>query len=440
VGSSVVSIKTSVKANVQRDLGQEEEIQELFRKFFGIPIPKNTPNKPNKPEKPSEESETLPKGVGSGMILSGDGYILTNAHVVFGAEQILVSLTDKREFKAKIIGLDKRTDVALIKISANNLPTVKIGDVNRLKVGEWVLAIGTPFGLENTVTAGIVSAKQRDTGDYLPLIQTDVAINPGNSGGPLINMRGEVVGINSQIFSRSGGYMGISFSIPIDEAIKISDQLRATGRVSRGKLGVQIEEVTKEIADNVGLKKAQGAFVRGVESGSPAEKANIGVGDVILRVNGKAIERSSELPRLVGKLKPGTKVSVTIWSNNSELEREVTIAEFEPEDDKSSGKPADGDDKSGNAIGIKVAELTSAQKNEAKVKYGVRVTSIQANVSSVSGLQEGDIITAINANPVTSVEIFHTLLKNADKSKSIKITFRRDGWTTLTQIPPTKKE
>ena len=250
VGPSVVNIRTleKAKANAQ-GAGSDEEMQELFRKFFGVPMP-NAPRQNPRPNKsqPSEEP-SQPRGVGSGFVLSSDGYIMTNAHVVEGADEVLVTLTDKREFKARIVGADKRTDVAVVKIQATGLPAIKVGDVSRLKVGEWVMAIGSPFGLENSVTAGIVSAKQRDTGDYLPFIQTDVAINPGNSGGPLINMRGEVVGINSQIYSRSGGFMGISFAIPMDEAIRVSDQLRQNGHVTRGRIGVQIGDVTKEVAE-----------------------------------------------------------------------------------------------------------------------------------------------------------------------------------------------
>jgi serine protease Do len=273
VGPSVVNIRTLEKTS-PRDAQSSEpdaEMQEFFRRFFGVPMP--SPNAPRQQRRGQPEEQ--PRGVGSGFILSADGFVMTNAHVVDGADQVLVTLPDKREFKARLVGLDKRTDVAVVKIEATGLPAVKIGEVNRLKVGEWVMAIGSPFGLDNTVTAGIVSAKQRDTGDYLPFIQTDVAINPGNSGGPLINMRGEVVGINSQIYSRSGGFMGISFAIPIDEAVRVSEQLRATGKVQRGRLGVQIDQVSKEVAESLGLSKAQGALVRGVEPGSPAEKAGL---------------------------------------------------------------------------------------------------------------------------------------------------------------------
>ena len=250
---------------------------------------------------------------------------MTNAHVVEGADEVIVTLTDNREYKAKIIGADKRTDVAVVKIEATGLQAVKIGDSNRLRVGEWVMAIGSPFGLENTVTAGIVSAKQRDTGDYLPFIQTDVAINPGNSGGPLINMRGEVIGINSQIYSRSGGFQGISFAIPMDEASRVSDQLRASGKVTRGRIGVQIDQVSKDVAESIGLGRAQGALVRGVEAGAPADKAGIEAGDIITKFDGKAIEKSTDLPRLVGNVKPGTKSVVTVFRRGTSKDLSVVV-------------------------------------------------------------------------------------------------------------------
>ena len=248
VGPSVVNIRTLEKVSA-RDAqagSPDEEMQELFRRFFGVPMPAPNGPRQQRPNRPQPEQEQ-PRGVGSGFILSADGFVMTNAHVVEDADQVLVTLPDKREFKARIVGTDKRSDVAVLKIETTGLPAVRIGDVSRLKVGEWVMAIGSPFGLDNSVTAGIVSAKQRDTGDYLPFIQTDVAINPGNSGGPLINMRGEVIGINSQIYSRSGGFMGISFAIPIDEAIRVSEQLRTTGRVQRGRLGVQIDKSAKKL-------------------------------------------------------------------------------------------------------------------------------------------------------------------------------------------------
>ncbi len=319
VGPAVVNIRTTERMRAPRAGGGgggpelDEDMLEFFRRF-GIPIPgqPNTPG-PRRGQPQPDSAEPQQRGVGSGFILSADGFVLTNAHVVEGAEDVTVTLTDKREFKARVIGSDKRTDVALVKIEAASLPFVRIGDVSRLKVGEWVMAIGSPFGLDNTVTAGIVSAKARDTGEFLPFIQTDVAINPGNSGGPLINMRGEVVGINSQIYSRSGGFMGISFAIPIDEAVRVSDQLRTSGRVVRGRIGVQISPVTKDVAESIGLGKAGGALVQAVEAGGPADKGGVEAGDIITKVDGKVVDKSGDLPRVIGNTKPGQKVTLQVF-------------------------------------------------------------------------------------------------------------------------------
>ena len=309
-GPAVVNIRTTERSRSDRagaqpslpeGMDENDPFFEFFRRFMpprNQPGPGATPGTPNAPNTPNNPrgrgGEESPRGVGSGFIISADGYAMTNHHVVDGADEIYVTLTDKREFKAKLIGSDRRTDVALVKIDATNLPKLTLGDPARVRVGEWVLAIGSPFGLENTVTAGIVSAKGRDTGDFLPFIQTDVAVNPGNSGGPLLNMRGEVIGINSQIYSRTGGFMGISFAIPIDEANRVVEQLKANGRVVRGRIGVGIAEVTKDVAEPLGLAKATGALVRSVEANGPAEKAGIEVGDIITRFDGKAIEKSSD--------------------------------------------------------------------------------------------------------------------------------------------------
>nr|WP_315238370.1 DegQ family serine endoprotease [uncultured Albidiferax sp.] len=440
VGPSVVNIRTLEKASAHaaQGSGMDEDMLEFFKRF-GVPIP-NAPRQAPRQQKPQQQEEEVPRGVGSGFILSTDGFIMTNAHVVEGADEVLVTLTDKREFKAKIIGYDKRSDVALVKIDATGLPAVKLGDVGRLKVGEWVMAIGSPFGLENTVTAGIVSAKQRDTGDYLSFIQTDVAINPGNSGGPLINMRGEVVGINSQIYSRSGGFMGISFAIPIDEASRVSDQLRASGRVSRGRIGVQIETVSKEVADSVGLGKAQGAFVRGVETGSPAEKAGVEAGDIITKFDGKAIEKSSDLPRLVGNTKPGSKSSLTVFRRGASKELTVSIVEIE--DDKPVKKASGKEEKpkassSGQQLGLVVSELTDAQKKELKLKGGVKVDSATEGAAR-AGVKEGDVIVAIANAEVNSVKEFDAAVAKMDKSKPINLLLRRGEWAQYALIRPVK--
>ena len=446
VGPAVVNIRTLERARpTAGGSGQmDEDMQEFFRRFFGQPAP-GTPRpqvpRPNRPQPQDEEAQ--PRGIGSGFILTADGYVMTNAHVVEGAEEVLVTLPDKREFKAKVVGTpDKRTDVAVIKIEATGLPAVKIGDVNRLKVGEWVMAIGSPFGLENSVTAGIVSAKQRDTGDYLPFIQTDVAINPGNSGGPLINMRGEVVGINSQIYSRSGGFMGISFAIPIDEAIRVSEQLRSpTGRVSRGRIGVQIDQVTKDVAESIGLGKAQGALVRSVESGSPADKAGVEAGDIITRFDGKVIERASDLPRMVGNTKPGSKASMSVFRRGGSKELGVTIAEFEVEkpvkrvSEKEAEKPKGS--AAAQSVGLVVSDLTDAQKKELKIKGGVKVETV-AEAAARAGIREGDIIVAIGNTEVHSVREFDAVIAKVDKSKAVPVLLRRGDLASYLLIRPAR--
>jgi serine protease Do len=435
VGPSVVNIRTVEKVKAGAAGSADEQMLEFFRRF-GIPVPPNMPRTP-RPDR-GQPDEEQPRGVGSGFILSTDGLVMTNAHVVEGADEVLVTLTDKREFKAKIIGTDKRTDVALVKIEAAGLPAVKIGDISRLKVGEWVMAIGSPFGLENTVTAGIVSAKQRDTGDYLPFIQTDVAINPGNSGGPLINMRGEVVGINSQIYSRSGGFQGISFAIPIDEATRVAEQLRATGRVTRGRIGVQIDQVSKEVAESIGLGKPQGALVRGVEAASPAEKAGIEAGDIITRFEGKVIDRATDLPRLVGNVKPGTKTTITVFRRGSTRDLNVTIAEVEAEKPvRKAQAPESKPPVAGPAqvIGLVVSDLPEALKKELKLKGGVRVDVSEA-AAARAGLREGDVILAIANTEVASVKDFEAVLARTDKSKVINVLFRRGDVAQFALIRP----
>ncbi|OAK57656.1 serine peptidase [Variovorax paradoxus] len=444
VGPSVVNIRTIEKVTPRAGNGEmDEEMQEFFRRFFGQPLPGAPRSGPrqNRPQQPQEEER--PRGVGSGFILTADGYVMTNAHVVEDASEVLVTLPDKREFKAKIVGADKRTDVAVVKIEATGLPAVKVGDISRLRVGEWVMAIGSPFGLENTVTAGIVSAKQRDTGEYLPFIQTDVAINPGNSGGPLINMRGEVVGINSQIYSRSGGFMGISFSIPIDEAIRVSDQLRTSGRVSRGRIGVQIDQVTKDVAEAIGLGKAQGALVRGVEAGSPGEKAGVEPGDVITKFDGKAIEKPSDLPRLVGNTKPGTKSTLTVFRRGASRDLSVTIAEIEP--DKPSKRATDRDETpakppisaAAKSLGLAVSDLTDAQKKELKLKGGVKVDAA-SDAAARAGLREGDIILAVGNSDIANAREFESAIGKADKSKALSVLFRRGDWAQYALIRPAR--
>jgi len=444
VGPSVVNIRTleKVSARDPQSGAPDEEMQELFRRFFGVPMPAPNGPRQQRPNRTQPEQEQ-PRGVGSGFILSADGFVMTNAHVVEGADQVLVTLPDKREYKARIVGADKRSDVAVVKIEATGLPAVRIGDVSRLKVGEWVMAIGSPFGLDNSVTAGIVSAKQRDTGDYLPFIQTDVAINPGNSGGPLINMRGEVIGINSQIYSRSGGFMGISFAIPIDEAIRVSEQLRATGRVQRGRLGVQIDQVSKEVAESLGLTKTQGALVRGVEQGSPAEKAGLEPGDIILKFDGKPIEKSSDLPRMVGNTKPGTKSAIQVWRRGSLIDKQITVGEFEPEAPtaKKAAAPAEKPVTSSAAkfLGLTISDLTDAQKKELKVRGGVRVDAA-AEAAARAGIQEGDVILALANTETPSVQVLEALVAKVDRAKPVSLLIRRGEWAQYIVIRPSSQK
>ena len=445
VGPAVVNIRTTERKSAARsgsggDL--DEEMLEFFRRF-GIPIP-NRPNPGPNPRTPRPtppgEGDSQPRGVGSGFILNADGYVMTNAHVVDGADEVIVTLDDKREFKAKIIGADKRSDVALVKIEASGLPTVRIGDLSKLKVGEWVIAIGSPFGLESTVTAGIVSAKSRDTGDLLPLIQTDVAINPGNSGGPLINMRGEVVGINSQIYSRSGGYQGISFAIPIDEATRVSEQLRVGGRVIRGRIGVVIDRVSREVAEGVGLGKPIGALVRSVEAGGPADKGGIEAGDIITKVDSRTVDSSVELPRIIGSIKPGSKASLQVFRRGGYRDLPVVVAEFEPERVAARGTPEKENAKPApvvGTLGLAVTDLTDAQKRELKVKNGVKVETAEG-AAARAGVREGDVIVAADNVEVTGAKQFEATVAKLDKTKALTLLVRRGDAANYLIVKPSR--
>jgi len=382
-----------------------------------------------------------PTGEGSGFIISADGYVMTNAHVVSGSTEVLVSLPDKREFKAKIVGADERTDVALVKVEGTGLPTVKTGDVSKLKVGEWVLAIGSPFGLENTVTAGIVSAKQRETGQDVSFIQTDVAVNPGNSGGPLISLRGEVVGINSQSLSRVG-YGGISFAIPIDEAIRVADQLRASGHVVRGYLGILPVDVPRELADEykLGKDKAKGAFVRQVVQGTPADKAGVQPGDVVLTINGRAVDGAVDLRRTLGALKPGTSITLqlnrqgkplTVTANLSELTDSTAAAD-------DTDKPRSGGSRASSAAknwGLEVTDLTAADKQSSRRSTGVKVTKVGGGAESV-GMREGDVIIGLGAFDVSDVKQFDALVSKADKKKPLPLQVLRGNFAVFLPVPP----
>ncbi len=436
VGPSVVNIRTTERAGRAGPGGAEVDpnIEEFFRRF-GIPMP----GRPDPRRGPREDEEPQQRGVGSGFILSSDGFIMTNAHVVDGADEVIVTLTDKRELKARIIGTDKRTDVAVVKIDATGLPAVKIGDVGRLRVGEWVMAIGSPFGLDNTVTAGIVSAKQRDTGDYLNFIQTDVAINPGNSGGPLLNLRGEVVGINSQIYSRSGGYQGISFAIPIDDAMRVADQLRTTGRVVRGRIGVQISQVTKEVAESIGLGKPTGALVQSVEKDGPADKAGVEAGDIITKVDGKTVEKSGDLPRIIGNTKPGTKATLQVFRRGATKELTVAIAEFEAErapTRRASAEPSQPPAPP-NALGLVVSDISEETKKELRVRGGVRVDAVEG-AAARAGLREGDVILSVDNAEVTDAKQFAATAAKVAKARAVSVLVRRGEWVNYFVIRPTR--
>jgi serine protease Do len=422
-GAAVVNISTT---QVQKGrpgfqlppgIDEDDPMFEFFKRFIPRQPPGGTPH--------DFESKSL----GSGFVISADGFILTNAHVVDAADEILVRLTDKREYKAKVIGADKRTDIALIKIDASNLPRVTLGDPAKLRVGEWVIAIGSPFGFDNTVTAGIVSAKGRSLPqeNFVPFIQTDVAVNPGNSGGPLFNMKGEVVGINSQIYSRTGGFMGLSFAIPIDIAMEIQNQLRISGKVSRGRIGVVIQEVTKELSDSFGLAKPQGALVSSVEKAGPAEKAGVEAGDIILKFDGKPVAQSSDLPRMVGGTKPGTKSTVQVFRKGQTRELTVAVAEI-PEEKAAQrkSKPAKGEP-AANQLGLVLSELTAEQKRDLKVQSGVLVEDVRNGMRI--DLRAGDVIlSAIHKGATTeikSADQFNKLVANVEKGQNLTLLVRR---------------
>lgn len=432
--SAVINIRTTQKV-VQNNsqFSDDDQAQEFFRRFFGMPIPQQQ-NPRNRRQAPQQEQE-VPRGVGSGFIISQDGYILTNKHVVEGASEVYVKLTDKREFKAKVIGSDQRTDIALIKIEGSNLPKLSIGDSDKIKAGEWVIAIGSPFDLDNTVTSGIISSKARDTGDFLPLIQSDVAVNPGNSGGPLINMRGEVIGINSQIYSRSGGYMGISFAIPIDEAMRVVEQLKTTGTVSRGRLGVQIGDLSKDVAESLGLAEQKGVLIASVEDNSPASKAGLQEGDVILNFNGKTIEKSSDLPRLVGATKPGSKVNVQLWRKGAAKNIQVLVGATEPDkvDKKSEDKPKKEAVK--NPLGIFVTDVKAADKKNLPNGMGVVIENVEG-IALNAGLRPGDIILMMNNVDVKDAKQFESNIAKLDTKKPVLLLVRRGEVSNFIVLRP----
>jgi serine protease Do len=425
-GAAVVNISTTQQRQRRAQpqvpqIDEDDPMYEFFRRFI--------PRGPQGPQAPREpESSSL----GSGFVVSQDGYILTNAHVVDSADEITVKFNDKREFKAKVIGADRRTDVALIKIEAAGLQPVTFGDPTRLRVGEWVVAIGSPFGFENSVTAGIVSAKGRSLPqeNFVPFIQTDVAINPGNSGGPLFNLRGEVVGINSQIYSRTGGFMGLSFAIPIDVAMDISTQLKTAGRVQRGRIGVVIQEVSKELADSFGLGKPTGALVNGVEKGGPAEKAGVETGDIILKFDGKTVNASADLPRIVGGTKPGAKVPMQVWRKGQTRDVAVTVGEI-PDDRVAAARGAKpGAPKAevaANRLGLVVSDLGEEKRRDMRLPGGVVVDEVRT--APRADIRQGDVIVALTAKGTTtelkSAKQFNDLLSSLDKGTTLTLQIRR---------------
>ncbi|UGQ44590.1 DegQ family serine endoprotease [Massilia endophytica] len=439
VSPAVVNIRTTERLKM-RDMPDEDEMQEFFRRFFGGQMPRGQAPRNNRRQAPQQEQE-VQRGVGSGFIISADGYVLTNAHVVAGADEVYVTLTDKREFKAKVLGSDVSTDVAVLKIDGARLPVLTIGDSSKIRPGEWVLAIGSPFNLESTVTAGIISAKARDTGEYLPLIQSDVAVNPGNSGGPLLNMRGEVIGINSQIATLSGGYNGISFAVPIDEAMRVADQLKKSGKVTRGRIGISLSEVSREVADALGLKGARGAEVAMVEEGGPAAKAGLKPGDIIVKFGGAEIARSTDLPRLVGNTAPNTKTSVTVWREGAMVDLPITVAERES-DQPTKGKPGERSkpkaEGPSNALGFKVSDLTAAQRKELGVTGGVMVDAAEGRAAG-AGLRPGDVLLQLNSTAIVSAAQFNAMVSKLDPAKPAVVLVRRGEAASHIVIRPAAK-
>jgi serine protease Do len=415
-GPAVVNISTTrlVKRNAEGfpfAMPHDEDMQEFFRRFFP----------PGGPGGRGPMQDIPARGAGSGFIVSPDGYILTNAHVVRDADEVEIKLIDKRTFRAKVVGADSRTDVAVLKITASNLPAVKLGDPTRLRVGEAVAAIGSPFGFENSVTAGIVSAKGRSlpSESYVPYIQTDVPINPGNSGGPLFNMKGEVVGINSQIYSRSGGYQGVSFAIPIDVAMEVVDQLKTDGKVSRGWLGVVVQEVTADLAESFRMDRPRGALIAQVQEDGPAARAGLLASDVILMFGGKPVENSGDLPRMVGMAKPGEKIPLQVWRRGRMQDITVALGEL-PGEETLAGKSG----KTYSQGGLALSELTAEQRRELRIDHGLLVEEVTGDAAR-AGIRVGDVILAVNNGKVATVDAFRKAMATVPKGKSAAILVRR---------------
>ncbi len=414
-GPAVVNISTTqhIPGQTVSGLPEDDPFFEFFRRFAPL-------------EPRDQETHSL----GSGFILSSDGYIMTHSHVVDHADKITVRMTDKREFSARVIGVDAKTDVALLKIDATNLPRVAIGDPNKLKVGEWVVAIGSPFGFDNSVTAGIVSAKGRSLpqDNYVPFIQTDVAINPGNSGGPLFNMNGEVVGINSQIYTRSGGSMGLSFAIPIDVAMQVADQLRTKGVVTRGRIGVTIQEMTRQLAESFGLSQPNGALVSSVEKGGPADKAGIEASDVILKFDGKTVANSGDLPRIVAAAKPGSSAVVDLWHKGAPRQVTVVVGKMPDENrlSKAAKGPSGQEEKTVARLGVSLGELTKEQLSDMGIKGGLLVQAVKGKSAVSSGIQPGDVILAIGNVPLNSLKQLNDIVRQLPKGRNVALLVRRE--------------
>ncbi len=447
-GPAVVNINTETRMQPHAGipgLSEDDPFYEFFKRFMP-PDAKPNPAPKGDGGKGEPKGPLRPFGLGSGFIVSADGFIVTNAHVVENAAQINVRLTDKREFKAKVIGVDPRSDVAVVKVDATNLPTVKIGDSNKLRTGEWVIAIGSPYGFANSVTAGIVSAKSRDNlsgdpnMDAVPFIQTDVAVNPGNSGGPLLNMRGEVVGINSQIFSRTGSFSGISFAIPIDYAYGVAEQLMKTGHVTRGRIGVGITNVTKDLADSLGLPKTQGAAVGSVEDNSPAAKAGLQPGDVILKLDGRTVEGSADLSRTIRSLHPGTKVTLGVWRNGKMHDTTLTVAEFKDEEANAKNEAAKArkSEAKPGKLGLAVADIPADQKKALKLQGGVVVEAVEGPAAAAQ-IEPGSVILRVNNTDVPNVKVFNEVLAKLDPKKPVALLVRDENGTHFAIIRPNEE-
>ncbi|MBT9531367.1 MAG: DegQ family serine endoprotease [Pseudomonas sp.] len=424
---AVVNISTRQKVPQRAMAANGQQMPNLeglppqFREFFERSIPQQ----PRNPGGRQREAQSL----GSGFIISADGYVLTNNHVVADADEIIVRLSDRSELEAKLIGADPRTDVALLKVEGKGLPILKLGKSDDLKVGEWVLAIGSPFGFDHSATAGIVSAKGRSLPNesYVPFIQTDVAINPGNSGGPLFNLDGEVVGINSQIFTRSGGFMGLSFAIPIDVAMDVATQLKSSGKVSRGWLGVVIQEVNKDLAESFGLEKPAGALVAQVLQDGPAAKGGLQVGDVILSLNGQPIVMSADLPHLVGALKAGDKAELDVVREGERKVLAMTVGALPDDDEELVASAAPGEGVSSNRLGVAVVELTAEQKKTLDITSGVLVKGVQDGPAALMGVRPGDVITHLNNQAIDTSKTFAAIAKALPKDRSVSMRVLRGG-------------